>query len=152
MQRMTVQQYRQRVAKQRSRSKYGNKKTIVNGITFDSEMEARYYQQLVCLKQGKAIKDFKLQPRFVLLDAFEKDGVKYRKIEYVADFEVHNLDGTIEIIDVKGKETKEFLIKKKLFHARYDHKLSIVTCDPTYGWIELDELKKYKKPKRRSKR
>lgn len=29
-------------------SKYGNKKTIVDDITFDSKAEAIYYQQLKC--------------------------------------------------------------------------------------------------------
>lgn len=145
MERMTAAEYRKKITKRSKRSKYGNRKVDLDGHTFDSQMEARYYQQLKWLKQAKQIKDFKLQPRFTLLEAFEKDGEKHRKIEYVADFKVEHLDGSVEIVDVKGHETKDFLIKKKLFHYRYPHKLSIVTHDNTHGWIELSELKKRKR-------
>jgi hypothetical protein len=126
-------------------NKYGNKKTVVDGITFDSRAEAKYYEQLKWLKQAKQIKDFMLQPRFILQEAFKKNGKTIRKIEYVADFEIHNLDGTVEIVDVKGHETKEFLLKKKLFEKKYEFTLKLVTLDETYGWIELEKLKKLKK-------
>lgn len=126
-------------------NKYGNKKTVVDNITFDSIAEAKYYQQLKWLKEAKQIKDFKLQPRFLLQEAFKKNGKTIRKIEYVADFEIHNLDGTVEIVDVKGHETTEFLIKKKLFEYRYEHTLKIVTLHESLGWMELDQLKKLKK-------
>lgn len=141
--RMSLVEYRKKFKKKTP--KYNNKKVTLNGQKFDSQMEARYYQQLLWLTQAKQIKKFTLQPRYLLLDAFEKDGMKFRKIEYVADFEVHSLDGSIEVVDVKGAETKEFLLKKKLFHAKYPHKLSIVTYDKTHGWIELEKLKKIKK-------
>lgn len=127
------------------KSKYGNKKMTIDGITFDSIAEAKYYEQLKWLKEANQIKDFILQPRFLLQESFRKNGKTFRKIEYVADFEIHNLDGSIEIIDVKGHETKEFLIKKKLFEKRYEYSLKLVTLDDIYGWIELDELKKLKK-------
>lgn len=128
-------------------NKYGNKNVVIDGHKFDSIAESKYYQQLKWLKQAEQIKDFKLQPRFLLQDSFKKDGRTFRKIEYVADFEIHNIDGSIEIVDVKGHETKEFLLKKKLFEYRYDHSLKVVTLDDTYGWIELDQLKKLKKKK-----
>jgi hypothetical protein len=131
-------------------SKYGSRKTIVDGITFDSKAEAKYYEHLKWLKRAKMIKGFKLQPRFLLQEAFKKNGKSFRKIEYVADFEIHNLDGTVEIVDVKGHETKEFLLKKKLFEYRYDYSLKVVTLDDTYGWIELDKLKKLKKKVKRN--
>lgn len=142
---MSLAEYRKTISRKSKRSKYGNRKVEIDGHVFDSKMEARYYQHLKLLKQAKQIKDFKLQPKFTLLEAFEKHGEKHRKIEYIADFEVHHLDETIEIIDVKGHETKDFLIKKKLFHYRYPHKLSIVTYDRVHGWIELSELKKLKR-------
>jgi len=126
-------------------NKYSNKKTFVDGIQFDSKAEAKYFEQLKWLKQAKQIKDFKLQPRFLLQESYKKNGKTIRKIEYVADFEIHNLDGSIEIVDVKGHETKEFLLKKKLFEYRYEHTLKLVTLDDTYGWIELDQLNKLKK-------
>nr|WP_248561781.1 DUF1064 domain-containing protein [Niallia sp. NCCP-28] len=36
-------------------------------------------------------------------------------MEYLADFKVFKKDGTIEIIAIKGTETKKFCIKRKLF-------------------------------------
>ncbi len=126
-------------------NKYGNKKAVVDGIAFQSIAESKYYEQLKWLKQAKQIKDFKLQPRFLLQESFKKNGKTFRKIEYVADFEVHNLDGTVEIIDVKGHETKEFILKKKLFERLYLNSLKVVTLDDSFGWIELEELKKLKR-------
>lgn len=134
------------------KNKYGNKKTVVDGITFDSLAEAKYYEQLKWLLVNKQIKSFKLQPTFSLQDGFKKNGKTYRKIEYVADFEVHHLDGSIEIVDVKGFETTDFKIKKKLFNFKYPHKLSLVTYSITDGgWIELDELTKNRKTRRKAK-
>ncbi|MGO4890309.1 DUF1064 domain-containing protein [Anaerobacillus sp. MEB173] len=144
---MSAVKYRSK--KNAKHSKYKNRKVELDGYKFDSIMESQYYKQLVWLKKARQIKGFILQPRFVLQEAFEKDGVKFKKIEYVADFEIHNLDGTTEIIDVKGVETKEFLLKKKLFHAKYPHKLTVVTNDSTYGWIELDRLKTLEKSNKR---
>jgi Protein of unknown function (DUF1064) len=127
------------------KSKYGNKKTEVDGIIFDSQAEAKYYLQLKWLKENKQIKSFKLQPRFRLQDGFSKNGKRFEKIDYIADFEIHNLDGTVEIVDVKGTITKEFAIKRKLFERKYLESIKVVTLDKTFGWIELDELNKLKR-------
>ena len=132
-------------------SKYGNTKVIIDGHTFDSKAEAKYYEQLKWLKQANQIKDFKLQPRYLLQEAFEKNGKKYRRIDYVADFEIHHLDGSIEVVDVKGMETEAFKLKKKLFEFRYDHSLKVVTLHETYGWIELEKLQKLKKKSKKVK-
>lgn len=122
MQRMSYQEYR----KPKQRSKYGNKKTVVDGITFDSKAEAVYYNQLKWLKQNKQIKDFKLQPKFVLQEGFKKNGKTYRAITYKADFEVINLDGSSQIIDIKGAKTKDFLLKQKLFEFKYLESITLL--------------------------
>lgn len=114
MQRMSYKEYRKP-----KRSKYGNRKTVVDGITFDSKAEAIYYNQLKWLKQNKQIKDFKLQPKYILQEGFKKNGKTFRPITYKADFEVINLDGTVQIIDIKGALTKEFQLKRKLFELKY---------------------------------
>lgn len=109
------------------KAKYGNKKTQVDGIWFDSKAEARYYIYLKAQKQQGLIKDFTLQPRFLLQEAFKKGGKTHRKLEYVADFKITHLDDSIEIVDVKGAVTKEFAIKEKLFNFKYrDVKLTII--------------------------
>jgi hypothetical protein len=118
-------------------SKYGNKKVIIDGHKFDSIAESKYYLQLKWLKQAKQIKDFKLQPTFLLQEAFKKNGKAFRKIEYVADFEVCRLDGTTQIIDIKGAITKEFAIKRKLFERRYLDTLTILKYDKKKGFVEI---------------
>lgn len=131
--------YKEFRTKKQSKSKYGNKKTVVDGITFDSKAEAIYYGQLKWLKQGKQIKDFKLQPRFLLQEAFKKNGKTFRKIEYVADFEIHNLDGSVEIVDVKGAITKEFALKRKMFEFRYpEYHLTVLKHEKGKGFVEIN--------------
>jgi len=129
-----------------SQTKYKSKKVEIDGHVFDSKIEARYYQQLKWLQEHKQILFFRMQPRYLLQEGFEKNRKRYRKIEYIADFEVHHLDGSIEVVDVKGVETEAFKIKRKLFEKKYPHKLSLVTYVKKYeGWIELDQLKKLRK-------
>lgn len=122
--RMTAKQYRQRG--KLSRSKYGNRKVALDGHTFDSIAESKYYSELKTRERAGEILFFRLQPMYMLQEAFEKDGIKHRKIEYVADFEIHHKDGSIETIDVKGMQTQVFKIKQKLFDKRYPHKLTLV--------------------------
>ena len=126
-------------------SKYNNKVVQMDGYTFDSSAEAKYYEQLKWAQEHKQILFFRLQPRYQLQEAFTKNGTTFRKIDYIADFEIHNLDGSIEVIDVKGVETDVFKIKRKLFEKIYPHKLFLLTLDSKYGWIELDKLKMLKK-------
>ena len=75
-----------------SASKYKSKKVEVDGHVFDSKIEAKYYEQLKWLQNNKQILFFRLQPRYLLQEAFEKDGKSYRKIEYIADFEPYWFD------------------------------------------------------------
>jgi ribosomal protein S24E len=134
------------------KTKYGSKKVEIDGHVFDSKIEARYYEQLKWLQEHNQILFFRLQPRYLLQEAFRKNGKTFRKIEYIADFEVHHLDGSIEVIDVKGMETEAFKIKRKLFEKKYPHKLSLVTYVKKYGgWIELDKLKKLRKEAKKQK-
>ena len=133
-------------------TKYKSKKVEIDGHVFDSKIEARYYEQLKWLQEHEQILFFRLQPRYLLQEAFQKNGKTFRKIEYIADFEVHHLDGSIEVIDVKGMETEAFKIKRKLFEKKYPHKLSLVTYVKKYGgWIELDKLKKLRKEAKKQK-
>lgn len=124
---LPVKPQSKRKRKSKSKSKYNNQKTIVDGIKFDSKKEAEYYCQLKLLKQAGKIKDYKLQPRYELQPAFEKNGKKYRAITYIADFAIINNDGTTEVVDIKGVETQVFKIKKKLFEYMYpDLNLKVV--------------------------
>lgn len=104
-------------------NKYGNKKTIVDGIMFDSALEARYYQELVLRKRAGDILDFEIQPVFVLQEGFTFHCKKERPITYVADFAVTRRDGFlgtfIEVVDCKGMKTDAYRMKRKMFLKRY---------------------------------
>ena len=48
------------------RSKYGNRKTVVDGLNFDSQAEARRYQELKMLWRAGQVKEFRTQTVFPL--------------------------------------------------------------------------------------
>ncbi|WP_107950916.1 DUF1064 domain-containing protein [Lysinibacillus parviboronicapiens] len=132
-----------------SKAKYGNKKVIRDGIEFDSAMEAKYYDYLKHLQAQGVVASIELQPRFVLLPKFEKNGKKFREIGYSADFTVHYADGHTEVVDIKGMVTQQFELRKKLFEYRYPHELKLLTYSKIDGgWITHDELKKARKARK----
>lgn len=133
-------------------SKYNSKKTKVDEITFDSKMEAKYYIYLKEQKKNGHIKDFELQPEFILQPSFLKHGKKFLPIKYKADFKVINIDNSIEIIDVKGFTTADFNLKKKMFNYHFDFPLKLITESKIDGgWIELDDLKKARKERKKAR-
>lgn len=101
-------------------NKYNAVKTTTGGITFDSKAEANYYNELLLLKKAGIVKSIILQKDFTLQEAYTKEnGERVRAIRYRADFEVQYADGHTEVVDVKGKRTKEYIMKKKLLLTRY---------------------------------
>lgn len=99
-------------------AKYGNKKTVRNGITFDSQKEAARYDALMLLLAAGEIKDLK----FTLQEAFTTpQGERVRAIKYRADFSYkrrvrEGVDTRWERVveDVKGFRTKDYELKRKL--------------------------------------
>lgn len=103
--------------------KYHNKKTVYDGIKFDSKKEATRYCELKQLERAGAIKELRLQPRYILQEKYEINGRKERAITYIADFEYYdNEKQKIVVEDVKSPATKTqvYRIKKKLFEKRYN--------------------------------
>jgi len=99
-------------------NKFGNHKTEVGGIVFDSGREANRYLELKLLQRGGAISNLELQPKFVLQEPFTRGTVKYRAITYVADFRY--IENGAEVVeDAKGYATPEYLLKKKLLLAKW---------------------------------
>ena len=100
-------------------SKYCNKRTEVDGITFDSKKEAERYLELKMMERAGMIKNLELQKRFVLIPETDK----YRACHYVADFAYMTYNGNEVIEDVKGYKSGQayqlFILKKKLFYAKY---------------------------------
>lgn len=130
-------------------SKYKNKKVVIDGIKFDSKHEAEYYLYLKKLKEEGKIKDFGLQHKFELQPSFKKYGKAHRAITYTVDFAIYHLNGEVEYVDVKGVETQQGVMRKKMFDYLFDEKLTWIQKSIKYGdengWIEYDELKKKRK-------
>lgn len=96
--------------------KYHNRKTIVNGHTFDSKKEAKRYSELLLLERAGAIHDLRTQVKYVLIPSQrskETGKVVERECSYKADF-VYTEGGETVVEDVKGYRTKEYIIKRKL--------------------------------------
>jgi hypothetical protein len=111
--RMTAAEYRADSAKPKKPSKYRNVPVTVDGIRFASKREAAYYCELKLREKAGEVSGLSLQHHFVL---HGPDGLLITT--YVADFCFW--DSTADrfrVIDVKGMETKEFRIKKRLMKS-----------------------------------
>ena len=97
--------------------KYGNHKTEVDGIKFDSKAEANRYEKLKDMEKSGIIKGLELQKPFRLCKGRWNNGKPF-SISYKADF-VYTLDGDIIVEDVKGFRTEAYQLKKKLMKAVY---------------------------------
>ena len=102
----------------RAGSKYSNRKTVVDGIKFDSAREAYRYGELNLLQRAGVISGLELQPVFVLQEKFVRDGVYYKPITYRADFR-YTENGKTVVEDSKGCKTEVYNIKKKLLLCKY---------------------------------
>ena len=124
--------------------KYHSKKTVIDGITFDSKKEAERYSELKRLERCGAISNLELQKVYELIPAqyelYErygkngnrlKDGKRCieRSCVYKADF-VYIENGKIVVEDVKGYKGGQayslFTIKRKLMLERYGIKVKEV--------------------------
>nr|UVX91920.1 MAG: Protein of unknown function (DUF1064) [Bacteriophage sp.] len=102
------------------RSKYHAKKTVVDGITFDSKREADRYLVLKRMEEDGTIEDLRRQVRYELIPAFDVDGRHYRPVFYMPDFTYTDRETGEEIVeDVKGMRTDVYKLKSKLFARRY---------------------------------
>lgn len=100
----------------------------VDGILFASKMEATRYIQLKLLEKAGEIKELILQPKFLLLPAFERNGEHFLAINYVADFSYYDCTTKKRVAEeIKGFETDTWKIKKKLFHYRHNMELRVLT-------------------------
>lgn len=98
--------------------KYRNRKTEVDGYTFDSIKEGTRWQELRLMEKQGIIKDLERQVKYELIPKTDK----FRACNYIADF-VYTMDGKTVIEDVKGYKRGQayqvFLIKKKLVYQIY---------------------------------
>ena len=108
-------------------NKYKNKRCEIDGIKFQSLAEGNYYSMLKLLVSSNEIHYFLRQVPFDL-----PGGIKYR-----VDFQVFRTDGTIQYIDVKGKSTALFIMKKKMVEDLYPVK---IVCMKKTGIFRFKEV------------
>ncbi|HSW63912.1 MAG TPA: DUF1064 domain-containing protein [Dissulfurispiraceae bacterium] len=107
------------------KSKYGNKKTEIDGIKFDSKKEAAYYLKLKDDKKNNRIGKFDMQVEYELIPTIKRKGKPaVRGVKYYADFVVYNVDGSVDVIDTKGMKTPVYRLKKKMM--LYFHGVDII--------------------------
>ena len=117
--------------------KYHNKPTervtpAGNVLRFDSQKEARRYDELAALEQAGKIRDLRMQVDFTLQGAYtDTEGRRVRAIRYKADFTYMkqsfvDRDGewqwALVVEDVKSRatRTKEYILKRKLMKERFN--------------------------------
>jgi len=97
-------------------SKYHNRKTTYQGVRFDSQKEAKRYQELQWMQQAGLIQDLELQPRYDLIVNGHKLGF------YRGDFRYKDVaTDSVILEDVKSPATGTavYRLKKKLVKALY---------------------------------
>lgn len=111
-------------------NKYHAKKVTVNGITFDSQREARRYKELLLLERAGKISGLQRQVPFLLIPAQRGEvwsekkhkfvsHVVERSCSYMADFVYLDDKGSRVVEDTKGMRTPEYIIKRKLMLERH---------------------------------
>ena len=118
-------------------AKYHNKPTerlTASGavLRFDSQKEARRYDELAALERAGKIRDLRMQVDFTLQEAYtDGEGRRVRAIRYRADFTYVRVKETIGeytfrdqlvVEDVKSRatRTKEYIMKRKLMKERFN--------------------------------
>ena len=117
--------------------KYHNKPTervTASGavLRFDSQKEARRYDELSALERAGEIRELRMQVDFTLQEAYtDGEGRRVRAIRYRADFTYVRVKETIGeytfrdqlvVEDVKSRatRTKEYIMKRKLMKERFN--------------------------------
>ena len=117
---MTASAFRDMVKKE---NKYHAKKTVLDGVKFDSKKESKDWLQLKALESLGIISNLQRQVVFELQPAYvNNQGNKVRAIQYIADF-VYKKDGKMYVVDTKSPATRTpvYKIKKKLFEAKFKY-------------------------------
>ena len=121
----------QTAAEPEKRSKYGARKatrTTESGatITFDSQKEARRYDELLLMEQAGQIRDLRLQPQYTLQESYlTQEGDRIRAIRYVADFSYQerrlgaggvneSWHKVVEDVKSTATRTREYELKRKM--------------------------------------
>ena len=126
-----------------------------NNITFDSELEMKYYRDVIQVGlQDGTIKDCQLQVKYELQPKYKYQGANILAINYVADFVVTYSDDSVIIWDTKGLADATAKLKKKLFHYRYpdiDYRW-VGWSGIDGGWLEYKDIEKARAKRKKEKK
>lgn len=110
--------------------KYGARKKVVDGITFDSTKEAKRYQELKMLEKAGEISDLRLQYEYPLMVPGRGNGGPYERVclgKYVADFRYRKgPQGLLVIEDVKGYDVPLGRWKRRHAEAQYGITVTLI--------------------------
>lgn len=151
---------------QKGRTKFNVTKTKTNNIkrqaqdfftgetiTFDSELECKYYKEIVVagLLDG-TVTQCKLQQKYILIPSFKYQGKTIREMSYISDFDVLYSDGRFEVIDTKGFATADAKLKAKLMKYTYPNiTFKWMSYTKATGWVEYDELQSIRRKNKKNK-
>lgn len=108
-------------------TKYHNKKVTMDGIPFDSILEAHRYSVLRTRLDAGEISDLRLQPHFTLAEGFrDLNGTYIRPVQYIADFSYMD-NGARIVEDTKSARTEGYILKRKLLRDRFGISVREVT-------------------------
>lgn len=96
------------------RNKYGNRKTVVDGLKFDSKHEAEVYQALSARLRAGELKCIWRQVRFDLGGG--PNASEDSRYAYYADFVTVDQENRVTVIDAKSEATRQnrtYINKKK---------------------------------------
>ena len=139
-------------------SKKSKEKRTLNGYTFSSDVEYRFYVYLLSKQEKGIVKNIIIQPKYLLQEMYVKYGKKVLPIYYISDFEVEYENGDIITYDVKGMSTPDFILKKKIFDYKYPDKIlrvinysKIDGNDENEGWCDVKVIEKGRKERKKAK-
>jgi len=130
-------------------SKYGAKKTTVDGVTYASKLEARRANELALLQRAGAIAGLQRQVPFDLV----VNG--HHVCRYISDFCYTTTEtGERVVEDAKGMLTTEFRLKAKLMEAIHGIVVQVWTGKPQWAldtvrgrWLRRTPTKRNSKTK-----
>ena len=114
-------------------SEEGKLKRTYKGIQYDSELELKFFKEIVevGLENG-TIKDSQRQVKYELQPKCKYKDENILAIKYVADYVITYADDSVIVWDVKGQADATAKLKKKMFHYRYP--------EIDYRWIGYSKI------------
>ncbi|MBD0381224.1 DUF1064 domain-containing protein [Paenibacillus sedimenti] len=127
----------------------------IRHILFDSDMEGRYYRDVLLPDIKAGLIRVEMQPKFTLLEKQDKEGIKHQAITYTPDFKIIPFTGRAFFVDVKGAEDQKFPLKRKMFDAKFPEYPPLVVMKYKKkfgGWITIEEHDKQMRAENKQKK